>query len=108
MSQSMSKDFFLDIHVHVGVAYKKATEPKVTLNPVRIIYGSHHDLGDRYGISVSQKNTDIFSFPYSLSHHLILDLDNTKYNWFDKYVLAMTVFTSGIKNTGPFWALSSK
>jgi hypothetical protein len=45
-------------------ANKEATEPRVPFGKVEVktskFYGRHHDLVDRYGISVSQMTTDMF------------------------------------------------
>jgi hypothetical protein len=42
----------------------EAIEPRVPFGKVEVItskiYGRHHDLVDRYGISVSQMTTDMF------------------------------------------------
>jgi hypothetical protein len=41
---------------------KEATEPRVKLkSSLRKFYGRHHDLVDRYGISVSQMTMNIFT-----------------------------------------------
>ena len=46
------------------VANKEATEPRVPFGKVEVITSNilrrHHDLVDRYGISVSQMTTDMF------------------------------------------------
>ena len=40
---------------------KEATEPRVKLkSSLRKFYGRHHDMVDRYGISVSQMTKDMF------------------------------------------------
>jgi hypothetical protein len=47
-----------------GTASKETTEPRVPFgkakSSLRKFYGRHHDLVDRYGISVPQMTTDIF------------------------------------------------
>jgi hypothetical protein len=47
-----------------GYANKEATEPRVPSGYVEVImskfYGRHHDLVNRWGISVSQMTMDMF------------------------------------------------
>ena len=49
-------------------ANKEATEPRVPIGypSLRKFYGHHHDLVDRYRISVSQMTTDMFHLTQTL------------------------------------------
>ena len=52
------------------LANKEATLPRVLLvklkSSLRPFYGRHHDLVNRYGVSVSQMTTDIFHLSLAL------------------------------------------
>jgi hypothetical protein len=58
---------FLCVYV---AAHKKAIEPRVPLDKVDVITSKmlrrHHDLVDRYGISVSKMTTDMFHLSQAL------------------------------------------
>jgi hypothetical protein len=66
-------------------ANKKVTEPKVPISSRHHFFcGRHHDLVDRYGISVSQMTTDMFHlslhFPVLssfITYHQVCNYFNT-------------------------------
>ena len=55
---------------------KEATGPRVPFgtfkSPLRTFYGRNYDLGDSYGISVSQMTTDMFHLSQTLPGPLFI------------------------------------
>ncbi len=63
--------YWLSNHLIEGCCYKEATEPRVFLlvklnSSLLMVYARHHDLVDRYGISVSQMTTEMFHLSQTL------------------------------------------